>query len=135
MLFVLATICINGCGSTEVVMLKLTAGTCPSDVYWLVDSMQIELRTPELQNPGCFNTDVNSLYELQSLLSKRIAFRDLEAGTVSLKLRGFRSNDCRATWLMMCGEATIELPLGQSEVSVPLHCDSSDDFKRCAGIK
>ena len=120
----------------ETILFQLSSTTCLK--IWLndINTVQVELRTPESQRSGCIKVTLETIADLHKALSDQVSFRQVEPGEKSVIILGYEGLDCKEN-LTLCGHARFSLPSPTSTISLPVTCSplfSPQQLQTCTGM-
>jgi hypothetical protein len=116
------------------VKVKLTNNGCDGGRIGDFRGFDSLLVAPRSTRSGCVTGRPQTFAAIGELLAGKISFDDLPEGPLTLKLFGYRAEECRADKLGMCGVGTAQLAASVMEVELAVACDdlAAAAFSDCA---
>jgi hypothetical protein len=130
----LAVVALLGCGGGSQepppgavqrlpVKVKLTGTGCDAGRIGDFRGFDALLVAPRSSRSSCVTGRPQTFAAIGDLLAGKISFDDLPEGPLTLKLFGYRAEECRGDKLGMCGVGSAQLAASVMEVELAVACD------------
>jgi len=108
------------------VRVRLTNAGCDAGRIGDFRGWDVLLLAPHSSSSACVTGRPQTFEAIAGTLAGKIHFDDLPEGQLTLKLQGYRAEECRGDKLGMCGVVSVALAASVMEVEIPVVCDDRD---------